>query len=108
MGKRILLEVTNPFGDKFKESWNLWKQYKVEAFKFTYKSAISEQSAINSLVKMSGGKEDVAIQIINQSFENQWEGFWPLKDKSNGKQTVNTDTERQSLNDAINKRFGRV
>jgi|SRR5882757_8412100 len=99
-------KIVNPFGDKFQLSWDLWKLYKKEAHKFTYKSPISEQSAINGLVEMSGGVEDKAVAIIKQSLENQWEGFWPIKNFQNGKQPISSNSSRQSLHDALNKRFG--
>jgi hypothetical protein len=102
-------EVVIPFSDNFTPIWELWKEYKDEAFGFKYKSGISEQMALKKLVQLSGGHEDVAIAIIEQSMADQWEGLFPLKNNNtpNGqKQRAGTDTQRQSLNDALNKRFG--
>lgn len=101
--------VVNPFSEKFTSVWELWKEYKDEAFGFKYKSGISEQMALKKLVRISGGHEDVAVAIIEQSMADQWEGLFPLLNNNtpNGqRKRVDADTQRQSLNDALNKRFG--
>lgn len=36
--------------------------------------------AIEKLNKLSGGDNDVAIEILNQSVTNSWQGLFPLKD----------------------------
>jgi hypothetical protein len=82
--KKRSTEVKNPFGVEFQESWNLWKEYKEEVHKFTYKSGISEQMAMSLVYKLSGGKEDIAISIIEQSIAAQWKGFFQLKNTDNG------------------------
>ena len=101
-------QVVSPFSDKFSQTWELWKEYKHEAFKFTFKSPISEQGALNKLVRLSGGDETVAVEIVEVSIANQWEGFYALKDKNGTGTTKVVDIAkgRESLNDALNKRFG--
>lgn len=42
--------------------------------------------AVSQLEKLSGGDNDVAIEIINQSILNGWQGLFELK-KNTGKQT---------------------
>lgn len=102
-------EVVNPFSENFTPIWELWKRYKKDLFKFTYKSWITEQSALNKLVRISGGDESVAIEIIEDSMANQWEGLFPIKinSKFNGKETngSNPAAQRESVNEALNKRF---
>ena len=100
-------ELTIPFSDKFVEIWDLWKEYKQEAFNFKYKSVISEQSAIEKLYFISYGDEEVAISIVKESMSNQWEGFYALKIKQikDGKR-INRTTGRESLHAALSKRFG--
>lgn len=109
MPAKKITPVTNPFSEKFSPMWELWKEYKQEAFGFKYKSYISEQMALKKLVQLSLGNEDTAIAIIEQSIADQWEGLYALKIHGNGTGTtkvVDIAKGRESLNDAINKRFG--
>src|ERR1700743_617905 len=69
----------NPFSEPFLSTWELWKEYKKEEWKFQYKSVLSEQAAINLLVRLSGGDEKMAAAIIRQSMENRWQGLFPYK-----------------------------
>lgn len=100
----------NPFSEAFLPTWELWKEYKKDEWKFQYKSIISEQAAINLLVRLSGGDEKVAAAIIRQSMENRWQGLFPYKNlntKPNGQQIGNSSqATRQSVHDAYAKRFG--
>lgn len=102
-------EVVMPFSDAFTPVWDLWKQYKKELFKFQYKSNISEQSALNRLVRISGGSEEMAVEIIEYSMSSQWEGLYVPKTNNflNGKATsgAGAGNQRESLNEALNKRF---
>lgn len=106
MTKKTQEEVVNPFGKLGQAAWDRWKKWKKEMFSFTYKTATSEQTALNDLVALSQGNEDVAVEIINKSIANQWKGLHPLKINTYAKQPVDSATQRQSLNDALNKRFG--
>lgn len=81
-------EVTLPFGPAFLVIWNLWKDYKKEEHKFRFKSTITEQMCLKKLVKLSAGKEEIAIQIIEESIANGWSGLFKLKE--NGKQNINS------------------
>jgi hypothetical protein len=103
-------QFTNPFSENFIPAWQNWKEFKKEAFRFEYLSSFSEQGAINYLVEISDGDEEVAIKIINQSIKNQWKDFYSLKAKKmkadGAKQSTNPAATRQSLNDLYNKRFG--
>jgi|ERR1700760_3424019 len=100
----------NPFSDNFNEIWELWKQYKAEQWKFKYKSSITEQGAMKDLVDLSGGSEEIATKIVNQSISHGWRGFHPLKViniNQNGAKQANSQTAtRQSLNELYNQRFG--
>jgi len=93
------IELIFPFPDSFKDSWLLWKDYKKEEFGFRYKTVQSEQAALNSLVKMSGGKESDAVKIVHQSMANGWKGFFNLKDKSNG-----SDISAKGIQEAVARR----
>lgn len=103
----------NPFSDEFLVSWDLWKEYKLTEFKFSYKSEMSQQAAINELVDLSGGDEEIAKKIIKQSMAMGWKGLFELKkDKKvqyGQKSTAGGNSvaaTRQSVNDELDKRFG--
>jgi flagellar hook-associated protein FlgK len=89
-------EVVNPFSEAFEEKWKMWLYYKKECHKFEYKSAISEQAALNQLVDLSEGDEEHAARILNQSMANNWKGLFkvhnPKKDK-NVKSTTEKTTK---------------
>lgn len=77
-------EIVFPFDSEvFKKYWSLWLEFKKEQFNFTYKSNISIQSALNELVRLSNGQEQIAIKIIEQSMAKGWQGFFQLKNESN-------------------------
>ncbi len=72
-------EIQFPWpGEKFLEAWTLWKKFKKEQFRFSYKK-IAEQAALKELTELSLGSEDVAIAIINQSISKGWQGLFELK-----------------------------
>lgn len=95
------IEIIYPFdSDEFKKYWEMWLQFKKEQHNFTYKSKIALQGALNGLVKLSNGIEDIAIKIIEQSISNGWQGFFKLKNENNGTTTYSnrkpTFAEQQS------------
>lgn len=80
--KNEKLEI--PFNsEKFIKYWELWKDYKRKEFNFKFKSITSEQAALNKLVKLSEGNEDISIKIIEESLANNWKGLFKLKNESN-------------------------
>lgn len=82
-------EVIFPFNSEtFYEMWNLWKQYKKEQFRFTYKGVISEQAALKKLSEDSGHNEEIAIKMIEQAIAFGWMGIFELKNNINGKQNI--------------------
>lgn len=86
-GKELPKNVINPFSDQFLETWDIWKAYKMEEFKFKYKGVHSEQAALMQLQTLSGGDEDKAVKIIFQSMACGWKGLFMLNenDNKNGK-----------------------
>lgn len=80
----ILKEIRYPFGEKFLEKWNMWKDFKKSQFDFVYKTEISEQAALDDLIKISGNNEDAAAEIIMQSVSKGWKGFFKIKNDTNG------------------------
>ena len=82
---KVKEELELPFFSKeFEEIWKAWKDYKKKEFKFTYKTIQSEVAALNGLVTLSKGNEDIAIKIINQSLANGWKGLFNLKEDAKG------------------------
>lgn len=72
-------EIVYPFSsENFKEGWLKWKTFKKQQFNFTFKSHISEQSAVNRLAELSDNNEHVAVKIIEQSIANGWQGLFEL------------------------------
>lgn len=72
--------VDLPFeSDAFKQQWDKWKAYKLKQHSFTYKSDISEQSALTSLKNLSNNLEHRAIQIIEYSIAQGYKGLFDLK-----------------------------
>ena len=69
-------EIVFPFQSKnFIHQWQVWKQYKKEQHKFTYKSEASEQAALTQLQKMATNQERKAVEIIHHTMANGWKGF---------------------------------
>lgn len=60
-----------------------WVEYK-KAKKQTYKTEQSLRACYNKLVKLSNGSADIACRIIEEAMANNWNGFFALKDTSNG------------------------
>jgi uncharacterized protein YdaU (DUF1376 family) len=70
----------------FKEKWELWKKYKKDAFRFSYKTLFSEQGALDGLFKMTTDEKQ-ASELIDLAINKQWQGIWMpahIKPKKNG------------------------
>ncbi len=96
--------ISMPFNGSFQNLWNEWKNYKHDQFNFSYKSAGSEQAALNGLCDLSEGKEQNAIEIIKQSMAQGWKGFFKIKHTENGNQSK--QTVREQVQSAFNQQFG--
>lgn len=81
---KVKVMVTMPFeSEKFINYWEMWKEFKRKQFKFTYATPQSEQASLKDLVKLSGGDERIALEIIEQSMAKGWKGFFTLKNETN-------------------------
>jgi len=67
--------------EKLYLKWQEWIEYR-NAIKKPYKTAQGATAAYNSLLALADQEETVAILIIQQSIEHEWQGFFPLKNKS--------------------------
>lgn len=78
--KKPVVEVLNfPFSSTaFKEAWAKWLAFKKSQYRFTYKSVLSEQAALDDLAELSNNDESAALKIINQSIRKTWKGFFEL------------------------------
>ena len=54
----------------------------------------SKQRFLDSLTKLSGGIESVAIDILNQSIANGWQGIFELKTQNNGTTAFKSKNEQ--------------
>lgn len=85
-----------PFNDldDFTQTWKVWKEERQHFKKGSY-SHRAQQQGINKLNQLSAGDWNKAKQIINQSIEYGWQGFFPIRQDKTG-QRPNLDA-RQAL-----------
>lgn len=108
--KKVLKEIIYPWSDAlFLEAWDLWKKYKKESYRFSYKSVISEQAALLALTEISINSTD-AIALIKYAIARCWQGIYfnenAFKQHGNfkNKQVAGYDVNAlNNLNDAIGK-----
>jgi len=89
-------EIVNPFSDNFLTTWQMWKDYKRETFGFVYKGVYSEQMTLKTLCELSGGDEEKAVKIIEQSVMRQWQGIFPLHIPSSNGKSAKQSTAKSS------------
>lgn len=75
------------FDDGWFDIWEEWLQFK-KNIKKSYKTDISEMAAFNKLKLLSENNQDKARKIIQQSIENDWVGFFELKEEKNNKSGI--------------------
>ena len=88
--------IVFPFDDEgFLSHWEIWKTYKKEEHKFSFRSPTSEQAALKKLSNLATTPQQ-AIAIINQSIENGWKGFFEIKEtqKTNGTRFNESDADK--------------
>jgi len=90
-------EIVMPFeSENFNAVWSLWKKYKAEQFKFRYKGSISEQAALKNLAELAHQDENSAIQIINNSIANGYQGLFKPKTSTSA---ANKHASGQNISD---------
>lgn len=91
--------VVLPFdSNSFKDSWQVWKDYKKNEHKFSYKTVVTEQAALMKLNKLAAGQENNAVEIINESIANGWKGFF----KTETNNSAGNDMTEQEFHDSFN------
>jgi hypothetical protein len=71
--------------EQFESAWNEWLEYRKERRlpKYVPKGL---QKTFAGLIRISENNESVAIAILNQSMELNYQGLFPLKNVTNGNQ----------------------
>jgi hypothetical protein len=93
-------ELVFPFeSERFIQAWAVWKEYRNE-IKKPYRSKLSEQAALK---KLSEHPEDIAIQMIENSISNQWQGLFELI--KNGQRKSITDSKSR-IDEIVANKFG--
>lgn len=72
--------------NKLKEAWEEWLQYRKERRLPKY-TPTGIKRTFAHLLQISNGIEQTAIEIINQSIAQNWQGLFPLKNQPNGNTT---------------------
>jgi hypothetical protein len=73
-----------PFASpEFAENWQRWKNFRKESHRFKY-GEVGEKSALSELHTLSGGNEQKALAIIEQSIAKSWKGFYAMKNEPTG------------------------
>jgi hypothetical protein len=62
------------------KKWDEWVEFR-KLLKKPYKTIPGTAAAYNKLLNLADSVSETAIAIINQSIENEWLGFFPLKNK---------------------------
>lgn len=83
------IEIVFPFQSaEFSSTWNKWLEYRKEINK-PYRSALSEKAA---LAKLGIHPESVAIEMIENSIANGWQGIFELKNNGKNVRSANQRT----------------
>lgn len=83
-----------------------WIEFR-KKIKKPYKTVEGAAAAYNKLLLMSDHHSPTAIEIIEQSIANEWQGLFPLKDPARNGKTVNgkpiTDSKRRVFDRYLNE-----
>jgi len=82
--------------EKISTAWRKWITEKWGQHKCKFKTVESEKIALRQLWTLSGGKADLADQIIDQSIANTWKGLFALKIQNNGTKPTIADRRRDA------------
>jgi hypothetical protein len=100
--KETKKDLVFPFhSENFVYQWQIWKTYKKEQHRFTYKSEATEQAALTQLQKMATNQERKAIEILHHTMANGWKGF--VEPKTDPRKE--TQEAFQAVKDKINFDF---
>ena len=98
-------ELYYPFESlKFLEAFNLWVKYMSQTKK-PIKGQIAAQAQLKKISELSKLNEELAIKIIMQSIENNWQGLFELKNNNNGTNQNNGRTVADRLRDTYSEKI---
>jgi hypothetical protein len=78
---------------EFIAAWELWRQYKRQQHRFSYKP-IGEQAALKDLAKMAAGDETTAIELIYYAMAKGWKGIYRNQSFENDKRRTGATGEQ--------------
>lgn len=76
-------EIFPEMPEDYKPLWIEWRQYRTDRKKKPYAGLKWEQMAVDKLLKLSNQDSSIAQQILNTTYENNYEGFFQLKTENN-------------------------
>jgi|SRR5580692_10886898 hypothetical protein len=80
------MDVKLPFDDvDFLHTWAEWILYRKQRHLANY-VPVGLQKTFNKLFEESGGDVKIAIKMVEQSMEKNWQGIFPVKNLNNGQQ----------------------
>lgn len=80
-----IIDIKYPFESlEFFNQWQRWIKYKKDEHRFSYKTNDSQETALKNLFEDSGGRENVAIEMINRSIGNGHKGLFKQKSSNYG------------------------
>lgn len=91
----VIEEFVLPFGDRFKQSWNEWTEYRKQRRLPKY-TPIGFKKTMTMIVNLSDNNEDTAIEMINNSISNNYQGLFKVKPIQNVKGTDSSRTKQVS------------
>lgn len=95
------IEVKIPYDEPdFVQTWEYWKEYRVETFGKAYKSR-EEQKVLEYLEEISEGRPDLAIKYLNFAMAGSYPRFFKVSEKAynNPQNTGNNEREASSFDE---------
>ena len=105
-------KIIFPFDSKeFLKCWELWVKYRSQSKK-PIKGQIAAQAQLKKISDLAKNNEELAIKIIMQSIENNWQGLFELKQQhgQNNKSGANQNgysIEQNGLSKTVSDIMGR-
>lgn len=94
--KNDTADIGLPFiGQEFSDKWGEWMQYRKERKLAAY-TPTGIKMTFSRLKEISQGDYRIAMEVIDQSLANGWQGLFPLKINQNGTNSTNITGSNQS------------
>ena len=79
-------DIYTDFPDLNVKAWGKWLAYKKQ-IKKNYKTENGERNKITELLNLSNNNQDLQMKIVDQSIDEEYQGLFPLKQKSASKKS---------------------